>query len=437
MQFPIPKVATLSNGIRVVLMCSTDTAAVKVKAQYVVGSRHEPDTHSGISHFIEHMVWRGCAKWPEGQDLYRALDALGAESNAYTDREDTAYWIKLLGDQLPFAIEVLADILIRPRFNAQHMETERSVILSEAQGRRDDKTIRCYDLMYNSMYPMSGLGGNIIGSDETINSIDRRILRSYWRQHYVADNMIMVLSGRFDESQAVQLFESHFGGQAVRQSGRPMLANDSASQRPPVSLAGPHFAMLRQEEAQQAYISIGFESFGREHQLAPAMMVLSNIMGDTMSSRLCIRVRDDAGMAYSIYSYPSLHRGTGQFVIEAGLDMGRLHEAVELILTELADVRQNGVTGAELDAAKANLRGSMALGYESAHDVADHYAEELLLSDRPETLNDELSNFEAVTEEDVQQVADQLFRASRLHAGVVSPFDDSTRLNELSRILGS
>jgi len=423
MEFRKPKIAHLSNGIPVVLVEDRFTGTVKVKVTFAVGSRHEPPELAGISHFIEHMVWRGTAKWPEGREINLLLDGFGAGDNAATDREDTSYHVQIESGQLPLAVEVLAEILLNPLFRQEHLDTERTVVLSEASGRLDDKSVLSYDTLYGMLYPADPLGANIIGTAETIGRLTRDDMLRFMALYYGADNVIISVSGAFDEGSALRELESRFG--CLPLTGMSTLARPAAPARPEEpTQAGPHVTMVWQDDANQIYLSLGFETKGRDDHRRPALGLLCNILGGMMSSRLMVEVREKVGAVYGIGAHADAHQGTGQMLVMAGIVPEKSDQAIGLIVRELADVRRNGVTAGELARAKSNIRGRTVRHFEGPHKVADFYVKAHLFSGGRPTIEQRLLEYEAVTGEQIQAVADEFFRASLLHAAVVGPSDD-------------
>lgn len=414
------KKLTLKNGARVVLVPHSDTAAATILALYEVGSRYESPALNGAAHYIEHMMFKGTTKRPNTMAISRDLDSVGADYNAYTYKDHTGYYIRLTADKLPLAIDMLDDMMHHSLFRKKDMESERGVIHEEIRMYEDNPMSLADDLMEEELFRDSPLGWKISGTVETMNGIKKDALVVFRDAHYLPARAVIAVAGKFDEAATVALLQQTFG---ARPKGRPP--------RPfkPFSVARAGYARPRvrihHRETEQVQLSIGFSGYAYGDRRLPALTILGIILGGTMSSRLFMSVREREGLAYFVHSSSSPFQDVGMFTVQAGLSRERVHQAVALIMKELARIKAKDATSEELLRAKEFVKGKMLLSLEDSSRLAEWYARQELLQKRVMSPEERVASIFAVTKAEVRRAANDVMRASRLAMAVVGPFAET------------
>ncbi|MEA3248890.1 MAG: pitrilysin family protein [Patescibacteria group bacterium] len=412
----------LTNGARVIMVPRTETEVVLAMVRFGVGSRQETPDEAGLAHFLEHMFWKGTARRPSNALLMRSLVEIGAMYNAFTDKESTGYYVMTEEGFLPRAIDVLSDILLNSLFDAQALEIERTVVLSELNERNDSSPQRAYDLLYEALYPADPMGRSVGGTRDVVSALTRAQMLAFRDRNYTPQNMVITLAGKLDEDHAMILLDDAFG--AFGDADAQAVEFDPTILRPDVGVESPQIVMIQRENIQQAYVCMGFETFGRDDPRRFALSLLNTIIGGNSISRLNERIRNEFGLAYSVLSHISAQRGTGQFVIWAGLKKDGLKLAVRTMVEILAELRDGGITDDDLRVTQSYIRGSMTLNFDDSSQVATFYGRNELLSGSRMTLDEYAAALQAVTVEDLNAVAGDLLRIDRLHLSIVSPFDE-------------
>jgi predicted Zn-dependent peptidase len=424
------KTVVLPNGVRVLLVPRTGVESVMVEVKFAAGSCLETDALSGTAHFLEHMEFRGTIRRPSATIIFRELDTVGAASNAFTCQDQTAYHVRLEAGQLPLAVDMLADLTLNSLIREEDMAIERGAILEEARSNLDNPSHLAYWQMHAAAYPGMALGRPIIGTLETISALTPDHLLAFRARHYLPSRTLVVIVGKFDETEALRLVKGSFGAwhPGITSVGMPQELVELAPQ--------PVVAMHHKPEAEQANIALGFRAYGHDHPRLAALDLLCNILGGTTSSRLHISVRQDRGLAYSVGSFTEAYRGTGLLSVMAGLAKDQLTPAIGVIVDELARLKSEGVAPEELARAKTNARGGLALASETSSFLSEFYGDEELFSSAPRSFGSYLDALEAVTPTDVLDVARDVIRASTFRLGIVSPFDDPEPYLALAAKLG-
>ncbi len=406
----------LTNGTRVILVPRRESGVVTVQVLVGIGSRDESPELNGAAHFIEHTMFKGTKRRPNTMAISRELDAVGADYNAFTDREYTGYYVKLQAAKVALAVDVVADMLLNSQFRTEDLDSERKVIIEEVRRYLDDPSGLAFDKLYDVMFPGIALGRPIVGTVETVTGLDREALVGFRDRYYVPANTVVTVAGRFDETYTMGLLEHGFGvqGAAFVRSGR-----GDRYCAPPAKVV-----MHKKADAEQANVAMGFMAYGHDDPRLPTLKVLSNVLGGTMSSRLFENVREKHGLAYAIGSSASTHHGVGTLEIGAGLAKDRLEPAIDLIVQELAKLQTGGITEEELHRAQENIRGGAALQHESASAIASFYGYRETLRLPAKSIERTLDEIAAVTTENVRAVIDDVVDKNRLALVIVSPFDD-------------
>jgi predicted Zn-dependent peptidase len=407
------ELTTLDNGLRVLTVTLPHVQSVSLGFFLGVGSRYESAEVSGISHFAEHMLFKGTERWPTPRDIAEAIEGRGGLVNASTGLETTLYWAKVAAAHLPEALDVLSDMLLRATLEPAEMEKERAVIVEEINYALDTPDSLAQILVSELQWPGHALGRDVAGSRETVSAISRQSLQEYVRSHYLPGTTILGLGGQVTHDQAVALAHASLGDW---RNGSPILWDPA-----PLDHDGP-CVQIEHRDTEQAHLAFSFSGPSRRDPDRFVVRLLNTILGEGMRSRLFQEVRERLGLAYTVDSYATTLQDTGALGIYAGVGVERTAEAIRAILAEVDKMRQEPVPEDELAKAKEFVRGRLALSLEDSFAQAAWYVRQELLG--PEVLEPEeaVAHAEAVQAADIQRVAGLVFQHNRLNLAVVGPF---------------
>lgn len=410
---------TLKNNVRVILAPLQSTKTVTVLVLFGVGSRYEKKRINGISHFIEHMMFKGTVRRPTTLSLTKELDAVGALYNAYTSKEATGYWIKISADKLDLALDIVSDMLYNSKFPEKEVEREKSVICEELHMHRDNPIIYIHDLLEELMFQPSALGWDIGGPNTVIRAVTRNDLVQFRDAHYHGRNLIVGVGGNIDPVATKEKVAQFFG--ASWEKG--VKANVyKPYHRPTQSKPRIH---VHYKETEQVQVGFGFHGVSYTAAREPAHALLASILGGNMSSRLFIAIRERRGLCYSIQASHSSYQDAGIFSITAGLEKTRVPEALRAVCAELTRIKTKGVGGQELKRAKENLKGRIALAWEDSENVISWFVSHEHFLGKPLPPEERLKELFAVTSDDIQKVCRQMFQTKNAHLAVIGPYKDS------------
>jgi predicted Zn-dependent peptidase len=404
----------LKNGARVVLSPYSGTEAATILVMFKVGSRDEDLKVWGGSHFIEHLMFKGTKKRPETMDITRELDQYGAEFNAYTGKDLTAYYVKITAERLPVAVDLLEDMLFHSKFDGKEMAKEKKVIQEEIKMYEENPIMHLEDMLEEAMFDGHVLGRNIAGTSETMTKMKRDDVIKYRDQFYVPENMVVIVSGKVPKD-ILKLLESGFG--KIAQAKRAMFEN--------VYMPSKHQAsVLRRQEKplEQIQVALGFPIPGRAHDDSYVIKVLATILGGTMSSRLFIQVREKRGLCYTVRASAEQYDDVGLLSVRAGLDAKRLPLAAKTIIAELKKIAKDGVTSKELLDAKEHWRGALTLQLEDSSVRAEFFGRQELFEGKVETLDERMNRVNAVKAADVKRVAREYLNPAKMSLAVIGPY---------------
>lgn len=417
---------TLKNGTRVIMVPSHDTQACTVLALFEVGSRYETPKLAGASHFVEHMMFKGTERRPSTLGITRELDAVGADYNAFTGKDHTGYYIRLMADKAGLAVDMLHDMLFRSTYPEAECEREREVIKEEINMYEDNPMMQAEELLEGLVY-RGTLARPISGTHATMDGIRRGALVKYRDTWYAPSRMVIAVAGKIGPEMPA-LLESTFGTVP-----EPPVKPGSYPASPLRLGGGPRLA-LKYKKTEQVQLALGFPGLPYGHRGIAALAVLSNILGGGMSSRLFTEVRERRGLAYSVRSSLSPYQDVGNLVIQAGLTKARIDEGISVILAELGKAAKEGVTEEELSRAKEYIKGKTVLGLEESSALAEFFAKQELLQRKISTPEERLKRIDAVTREEVRAAAREAFRTPNISAALIGPFKDEARFRTLLRI---
>jgi predicted Zn-dependent peptidase len=417
------EISSLANGMRIVTTPVPTAQSASVNVFIGVGSRGEERRVNGISHYMEHMLFKGTDKRPNSIVIAEAIEGAGGVLNAYTAKEMTCYWNHVPYDTLPVAMEVVADMVLHSKIAQEEVDRERTVVQQEIRRSHDQPGAWVGELLSGAVYGDQPIGWSIAGTAAIIDSIQRQDFFDHLERWYTPQNAVLSVAGNVEHKQVMDLAERWFGewqgGAAPRWlPARPELAEQRV--------------IVEKRDIAQCNVAIGLRAIGRTDPDRFALNILNNILGRGMSSRLFKEVRERRGLAYSVGSAVSRHADTGTMSISAGVSPEKLNEATAVILAELRRLVDEPVREEELTKARDYAAGSFRLGLESTMSLGQRAGEALLTLGEIEPVDDVVNKLRAVSADDVQRVARRLFHSHNLALASVGPMGDA---DELSRLL--
>lgn len=389
---------TLPNGIRLVMEKIPSVRSISLGIWIAAGSKYEQEDNNGISHFIEHMLFKGTDK-RSAREIAEAFDSIGGILNAFTSKEYTCYYARILDEHVSLAIDILADMFFHSRFERQEIEKEKNVILEELKMYEDTPEEVVHDLISQATYAQHSLGFTILGREEVLHTFTADSFREYMQRFYIPANIVISVAGNIDEKEIIQLVETYFG--------------HFTSDYTPIVTAKPtitHEHLLRVKDTEQAHMCLAFEGLPLGDSRIYALSILNNIFGGSMSSRLFQEIREERGLAYSVYSYHSSYLDTGTVQVYAGTTPNQLETVYELCMGIVEHLIAGQITEKELHNSKEQLKGNLMLSLESTNSRMSRLGKNELLLHRHLTLDEVIKHIEAVTLEDVQELAKTIFQ---------------------------
>jgi predicted Zn-dependent peptidase len=407
------EIATLKNGIRVISEEMGHVRSVSLGVWIRTGSRREASEENGISHFIEHMLFKG-TKNRSAEEIARSVDSIGGGLDAFTAKEMVSYNTKVLDEHLPVAFDVLADLVRNPLFREEDIEKEKGVILEELKMDVDNPEYLLHDIFSSNFYKDHPLGKPIIGSKDTIRAFDRSMIDDYYQRYYSPSNILITAAGNLNHAELVDLAREHFEDLKISAQLAPEVA--------PV----PHARLVFRNKTslEQTHLYMGVPAYPFPHEQRFACYTLNTILGGGMSSRLFQNIREKQGLAYAVYSELSMYRDTGCMAIYAGTAVETAGKVIDSIVKELRGLKENLVPAEELRRAKDNLKGSLMLGLESTSSRMGNLARQDLYFRRFFTLDEMLESIEVVTAEQVQMIAREFFDPKNITLAVLGNLGD-------------
>jgi predicted Zn-dependent peptidase len=398
----------LDTGLRLITESMPHVRSVSIGVWLTRGSRHETSAQGGIAHFVEHMLFKGTAS-RSAEDIAQAIDSIGGQLDAFTAKEYASYYIKVLDEHLPTAVDLLSDIVMNPKFDPDDLEKEKKVILEEIKMVEDTPDDLVHELFTQHFWEGHALGRPILGSRETVEAFTSEILQQYFDAVYVAPNLIVSAAGNVEHARLRELIDGAFGG--LRRSAGPYA--DTVPRVVPQ-------VMVRSKELEQSHVCLGTNSYQQNHPDRYVSYIMNTVLGGSMSSRLFQNVREKRGLAYAVFSGLSAYRDAGNITIYAGCANEAVPEVVDLCVEELRGMKQP-VPDAELRRAKDHLKGSLMLSLENTASRMSHLARQEIYFERHFGLDETLAGVERVSAEDVVRVAGDLFANGSLAATIVGP----------------
>jgi predicted Zn-dependent peptidase len=411
------KRTVLSNGLRVLTIPMPSFESATALVLVGAGSRYENTSNSGISHFLEHMAFKGTKKRPTTLSIANLVDGMGGEFNAYTGKETTGYYIKSAANNIELSIDILSDMLQHSLLDQKEIDKEKGVILEEINLYEDTPSRKIGEVYEELLYGDTPLGWDIAGNKKVIKGMQRQDFIDYMHSLYSADNITVVVAGGVEEKSVTELVQKYFGSMPKFDTFRPTPVVESQS-KPAI--------LIRQKKTEQVHIALGVRTVPDEHKDQYPLEVLAAIVGGGMSSRLFTEVREKRGLAYYVRSYSEHYTDCGGFVTMAGVDAKRSSEAVKVIVEQYHAISNGSVIEAEeLKKAKEFLKGHFVLELEDSRSVAGWYASQEMLNKKMYNPDDIMEKIDKVTAEEVKAAA-QTYLRRPLNLAVIGDFKDKT-----------
>ncbi len=405
------RTSRLASGIRLVTESMPDVCSASLGIWVGTGSRDETEAQAGISHFLEHLLFKG-TEARSARQIAEAIDAVGGDMNAYTTKEYTTFYIRLLAEDLELGLDILSDILIRPAFRPNEVDAERQVILEEVLMHLDEPADIVQERFAEALFPGHPLGREVLGLPDVIKSVGVGEIRAFFETHYLPGNMVVAAAGQVDHDEVAAGISRRFAG---RSGGGP------PRRQPPAGALLPR--LLEADETEQAHLVYGVRAPGRRAEERFVLAAMNHVLGGGLSSRLFQSVREERGLAYSIGSDRVGYDDAGALAVSVGTSPENAKEVLSLIDAELDEMAGNGVSRRELEVAKGNLRADLLLSLEDSGARMSRIGASLLLHGQVLTAEEVMARIESVTLEQVRQVAGRVLTAERALA-VVGPFAD-------------
>jgi predicted Zn-dependent peptidase len=411
----------LPNGIRLVTESIPHVRSISVGIWVETGSRMELESRAGISHLIEHLVFKGTAT-RSAEDIAKAIDSVGGHMDAFTAKEHTCFYVGVLDEHLSLAVDLLTDILMHPRFGAEDLEKEKSVVHQEIKMVEDTPDDLVHDLFAERIWPDHPLGRPILGTWDQVRSYDRDTVAEHFAGEYVPGRITVAMAGHLEHDRALELFGARFRGFEHALSRR--------ESRPPRLAPGVH---LIQKPLEQVHIVMGFPGVSDVAPERHALYVLNDIVGGSMSSRLFQEVRERQGLVYSVHSGTQSYRDTGVLYVYAGTDPGNVGKVLRALFKELRSLKKDGVTADELRRAKDHLKGSLILSLESSSSRMNRLARQELRFGSFLSIDEMLGAIDAVRLDEVEAMIHRLLDEEQLSLLALGPVDEKHLPRELVR----
>lgn len=403
------KTKKLNNGLTIIAEEIPYLKSISMGIWFRAGIKTEENYIDGVSHFIEHMMFKG-TKNRTSKQLVAEIENLGGVINAFTGRECTCYYVRLLDEHLNIGIDILSDMILNSKFDEKDIEREKSVIIEELKMYEDSPEDLTYDILLEKVYNNKGIGKNILGSKESIKSMNRDAILDYFEKFYVPENAVLSICGNFDFEETVKLIEDKF--------------ENWHGEKPDYNLQNEIFnpcIIKKDRDYEQTNLAICFEceNIGSSSNDVYAIDIINNVLGGSSTSRLFQRIREDEGLVYSIYSEQEFYRDKGELGIYASMSTENLEDVYRLVKEEIISLNENGITEEELKNSKEQLKGEFMLGMESTESRMNAIGKYMLITGKVETLEDVIEGLNSITMEDINRVIKDVLDIDKMGVCVV------------------
>jgi len=404
---------TLPNGLRIVSESMPSLRSVAIGCWVDTGSRDENANESGVSHFLEHLLFKGSEKL-SAREVSETFDAIGAESNAFTSKEATCYWARLLDQELPTGLDILSEIIQRPAFRPNEIAAERQVVIEEINMYEDDPNDVAFERFTTAVFANHDLEDPVLGTRDSIRGVSRDEIAEYWGRRYGAGSLVVAAAGSVDHDELVEMIGERFG----EWSGDGVDHDHSQAQ----AVSKIH---VTRRDTEQAHIILGGHGLNRSDERRWAFEILNHVLGSGMSSRLFREVREERGLAYAIYAFKLAYADNGAWGVYVGTTPSQTETAMNVIREELAKVVAEGITSEELERAKGSMRGGLALSMEDPNSRMVRLGRDEMTGMPHLSVDERLAKLESIDLDQVKAVAGDMFGEETRMIGAVGPFDEA------------
>ena len=411
----------LPEGPRVISARLPGTRSLSVAVYVLVGSRQESRERSGLAHFMEHITFRGTQALPTSRDVSEAIEGVGGTSNAATDRESTVYWTRLPVREAERAFQVLAELVVRPLLRSEDIARERDIIVEEIRSYRDDPGQYVFNIFDQAFFGDSPLGWEIAGDETTVKALSDDDIRTFWAAGYRPGNLVIAVAGDLSHERVVELARASFGQ-----------GSGTVASWEPAPTVPQRRLVVEARSTAQAHLCIGLPALPRDHPDQWTLELLNTVLGEGSSSRLFLRVREEAGLAYDVHSFQTDYADCGIQQVYAGVDPDDIDQTVTAIMAELSGMRETTVPAAELEKARNFLTGRMELRLEEGRHVASWLGSQEALCEQVLTVDEAIERLMAVSADDIQSLAGRLIRDEGMCLAVIAP---RRKKRDLDRVL--
>lgn len=404
---------TLANGLRVITESMPSLRSVALGCWIDTGTRDESNNESGVSHFLEHLLFKGSEKL-SAREVSETFDGIGAESNAFTSKEATCFWARLRDQDLATGLDVLSEIIQRPAFRSKEIAAERQVVIEEINMYEDDPNDVAFENFTRAVFANHALESPVLGTRESIRGMSRDDINGYWKRRYGAGSMVVAAAGSVQHEAVAEMIRERFGGWSGDTVDHDRGVVDSQAT-----------VRVTRRDTEQAHIVLGGPGLDRADERRWAFEVLNHVMGSGMSSRLFREVREERGLAYAIYGFKLAYADNGSWGVYVGTTPNQADTALNIIRDELTKVVEHGITAKELERAKGSMRGGLALSLEDPNSRMIRLGRDELSGMPHLSVDERLEKLDAIDLDAVKSVADDLYGADTRMIGAVGPFDDA------------
>ncbi|MCX7921564.1 MAG: insulinase family protein [Clostridia bacterium] len=414
------KKTTLDNGVRIVCEKIPHVRSVSIGIWVGTGSRNESKLNNGISHFIEHMLFKGTQK-RSAKEIAESIDNVGGQINAFTGKECTCYYTKTLDTHIDVAMDVLADMFFNSKFAQKDIDIERNVILEEIGMYEDSPEELVHDILSETVWEGNPLGYPILGAQDSLKGINKETIEEYISNNYTPDNTVISVAGNYDEDTLINLVSKYFSAWGIKERKKQGFGETEFKTD----------IKVKEKETEQVHMCLGFKGIEHGHDKLYSLLAVNNILGGGMSSRLFQKIREEKGLVYSIYSYPSAYKNAGLFTVYAGMNPEHLSEVITLVYSEISELVKNGITKDELLKSKEQLKGSYILGLESTSSRMNSIGKSELLLGRIYTPDQVLKKIDEIDHDSLADTIEKVFDVNKMSFSAVGNIKKGVDLKQL------
>jgi predicted Zn-dependent peptidase len=405
------KRTTLDNGVRIVCEKIPYVRSVSIGIWVGTGSRNENRDNNGISHFIEHMFFKGTSR-RSAKEIAESIDNIGGQLNAFTGKECTCYYTKTLDAHIDIALDVLSDMFFNSKFDQKDIDVERKVITEEIGMYQDSPEELVHDVLSETIWQDDTLGYPILGTQESLKSITRESIQDYIGKNYISGNSVISVAGNYDDDVLISMINERFS----KWNKNEAIGNEYASAQ-----FKPNSAFM-EKDTEQVHICIGFNGISHGKDDIYTLLAVNNIFGGGMSSRLFQKIREEKGLVYSIYSYPASYKDNGLFSIYAGMNPEYMERVIELVVAEIKEIKKNGISKEDLEKSKEQLKGNYILGLESTSSRMNSIGKSELMLGRIYSPDEVLKKIDDISLDNASRIIEQIFNFDSMGFSAVGSF---------------